>query len=154
VELLYRRLRAEPAAITPMVVDLCNPSPAVGYMNRERESFLDRVEADCVLALALIHHLLVSGNLSLSAIRDMLLALTRRDVVLEFVPTDDDMFRRLMKFRVDLFGGITLEACRAVFAQGFQILKEEPIPGSKRTLLFLRKSAGSGDPRRTGAGSP
>ena len=142
VELLYRRLRAEPAAITPMVVDLCNPSPAIGYMNRERESFLDRAGADCVLALALIHHLLVSGNLSLEAIRDMLLALTRRDLVLEFIPTDDGMFRRLMKFRVDLFAGVTLDSCRSVFGQGFQILKEEPIPGSKRTLLFLRKTEG------------
>jgi hypothetical protein len=127
-----------------MVVDLGNPSPAIGYMNRERESFLDRAEADCVLALALIHHLLVSGNLSLAAIRDMLAALTRRDLVLEFVPTDDALFRRLLKYRVDLFGGVTLESCRDVFAQEFQIVREEPIPGSKRTLLFLRKPDGMG----------
>ena len=97
-----------------------------------------------MLALALMHHLLVSGNLSLAAIRDMLAALTRRDLVLEFVPTDDGMFRRLMKFRVDLFGGVTLEACREVFAKQFQIVREEPIPGSKRTLLFLRKKDGVG----------
>ncbi|HUT11608.1 MAG TPA: class I SAM-dependent methyltransferase [Thermoguttaceae bacterium] len=139
VEILYRRLREKPAPITPVVVDLCNPSPPIGYMNRERASFLDRVDADCVLALALLHHLLVSGNLSLEAVCELMHELTNRDLVLEFVPPDDDMFRRLMKFRVDLFGDLTLDACRDVFLRRFELLKETALPDSKRTLLFLRK---------------
>ena len=40
VDFLYRRLRGEPAAITPLVLDLSQPSPAIGYGNRERPSFL------------------------------------------------------------------------------------------------------------------
>ena len=139
VEVLYRDLRKNPAPITPMVIDLCNPSPGIGLMNRERPPFLGRFRPDCVLALALIHHLLVSGNLPLAAIRDMMHELTERDLILEFVPTDDSMFRRLMKFRADLFAGLTLDACRDVFLQRFELLREEPIAGSKRTLLFLRK---------------
>ena len=75
VEVLYRQLRRQPAAITPMVVDLGNPSPALGFMNRERSAFVDRVRGDCVLALALLHHLLVAGNLSLEAICEMFAAL-------------------------------------------------------------------------------
>ncbi len=139
VEMLYRRLRKEPAAITPVVLDLCNPSPGIGLSNRERSPFIERVDSECTLALALIHHLIVSGNLSLPAARDMLWEMTTRDLVLEFVPTDDSMFERLMKFRVDLFGGITLDACRRVFTERFELLQEKPIPGAKRTLLFLRK---------------
>jgi len=139
IELLYRDLRKNPAPITPMVIDLANPSPGIGYMNAERAPFLERADADCVLALALIHHLLVSANLSLEAIRDMLFALTRRDLVLEFVPTDDTMFQRLMKFRVNLFGGLTLDLCRKVFQERFKLLSEIPIAGSKRALLFWRK---------------
>lgn len=139
VEFLYRDLRRNPGPITPMVMDLCNPSPGLGYMNLERESFLERVDVQCVLALALMHHLLVSGNLPLPAIRDMLFELTTRDLVLEFVPTDDNMFQRLIKFRVNLFGDVTLHACRDIFLQRFDLLKEASIPDSKRTLLFLRK---------------
>jgi len=139
VERLYRRLRESPAPITPMVVDLCNPSPAIGHLNCERSAFFDRVDAECTLALALMHHLLVSGNLSLEAIADLLGRLTRRDVVLEFVPRDDAMFERLLKYRVDLFSGLTLEACRKVMLERFHLLKEAPIPGTRRTLLFLRK---------------
>ena len=138
VEVLYRGLRAEPAAITPLVVDLCNPSPAIGGMNRERASWLQRASADCVLALALLHHLMIAGNLSLEGACELFAALTRRDLVLEFVPPDDEQFRRLMRFRVDLFGGLTLESCLEVFGRRFDLVAREPVPGTGRTLLFLR----------------
>jgi hypothetical protein len=139
IEVLYRTLRKNPAPITPMVVDLCNPSPGIGFMNRERSSFLERVNADCVFALALMHHLLVTGNLPVAAICNMMYSLTKRDLVLEFVPTHDSMFEKLMRFRVNLFGDFTLDACRAAFLKQFRLLREESIPRSSRTLLFLRK---------------
>ena len=66
--------------------------------------------------------------------------MTDRNVVLEFVPPDDPMFRRLTKYRVDLFRGLSLEAVRQVFGRSFALLKEEPLPNSGRALLFLRKS--------------
>ena len=50
-----------------------------------------------------------------------------------------------MKFRVDLFGDWTLPRCRDVFLQRFHLLKESPVPGSKRTLLFLRKKTDGSD---------
>ncbi len=141
VEILYRRLRREPATITPMVIDITNPSPAIGYLNQERSSFLERLDVDCVLGLALLHHLLISGNLSLAAARDLFAALTRDLLVLEFVPTEDPMFRRMLQFRRDLFAGIDLASCKQVFGQGFRLLEEHPIPGSPRTLLFYAKEA-------------
>lgn len=143
VEVLYRGLRENPAPITPMVVDLCQPSPAIGFMNCERAAWLDRATSDCVLALALLHHLMVAGNLSLEAVRDLLFRLSRRDVILEFVPTDDEQFRRLMQFRVDLYGGLTLDSCRKVFCERFQLLAEQAIPGTRRTLQFFRKAGNS-----------
>jgi hypothetical protein len=139
IEMLYRDLRKAPKRITPVVLDLGNPSPGIGYMNRERMPFFERIGAECVLALALIHHLVVSANLSLAAVCELMAAMTKRDLVLEFVPRDDSMFQRLMKFRVDLYGDMTLEACREAFARRFRLIKEVPIPDSKRTLLFFRK---------------
>ncbi len=139
VEGLYRRLRTEPAPIAPVVLDLGNPSPAIGLMNRERPSFFDRVRPDCVLALALLHHLLVSGNLSLGAARDMLAELTARDLVLEFVPREDPMFRQLLRFRIDLFAGLTLDSCTAAFEKRFELIQSVPVAGTQRTLLLLRK---------------
>lgn len=141
VELLHRRLRAKPARITPMVVNAANPSPAIGYMNTERPSFLDRAPSDCVFALAVIHHLLVSANLGLEQIRDLLHTLALRSLVLEFVPTGDVQFQRLIKFRENLFAGITLDACLAIFAEKFDLIAQQPVAGTERTLLFLGRRA-------------
>ena len=65
--------------------------------------------------------------------------MTREYLILEFVPRDDVMFRVLMKLRVDLFGDLTLGQCRGVFAERFDVLREEPIAGSPRTLWLLKK---------------
>ena len=50
------------------------------------------------------------------------------------------MFRRLLAFRVDQFAGMTLAACREAFCRRFDLLSEEPIPGTARTLLFCGRS--------------
>ena len=141
VELLHRRLRERPTKITEIVANAANPSPAIGYMNTERPSFLDRFAGtpDCVFALALIHHLLVSANLSLAHIRDLFATLTARWLVLEFVPTGDVQFQRLIQFRENLFAGITLDACLEVFGERFTVLAQQPVAGTERTLLFLEK---------------
>ena len=141
VEQMYRRLRKEPNSITPMVVDIANPSPGIGYMNAERPSFLDRARPDCVLALAVIHHLLVGANLPMASIRDLFAALARKHLVLEFVPTDDVMFRKLIEFRVNLFDHVTLDHCLAVFSEKFTLLRQDPIRNSPRTLLLFEKRA-------------
>jgi SAM-dependent methyltransferase len=141
IDRLFQRLQRTPQPITPIVLDLANPSPAIGFMNQERARFLDRVSPDCVLALALMHHLLISANLSLVAIRDMFHEITRAHLLLEFVPKDDVMFRRLMKFRVDLFRDLSLQSCLDVFLERFDLTQQSPIPASPRTLLCLRKKS-------------
>ncbi len=139
VEQMYRRLKTEPANITPMVVDIANPTPGIGYLNAERPAFLERARPDCVLALAVIHHLLVGANLPMAAIRDLFAALTTRHLILEFVPTDDVMFRKLIEFRVNLFGHVTLDHCLEVFGETFEVRRRESVANSPRTLLLLEK---------------
>ena len=85
------------------------------------------------------HHLLVAGNLSLAGACDLLHALTRDLLVLEFVPPADSMFRRMLQFRADLHADLDLAACREAFATRFTRLDEQAVPGTDRTLLFLRR---------------
>lgn len=139
VDLLYGRTRQLRQSILPMCVDIANPSPAIGFCNRERASFLDRIQADCVLALAVVHHLHVTANLPVSGIRDMFADLCRRDLVLEFVPTHDVMFRKLMQFRADLYQEFTLENCLRIFGERFELIRRTAVTDSPRTLLFMRK---------------
>jgi SAM-dependent methyltransferase len=139
VDVLYGRIRGKRLAATPLVVNICQPTPGIGYLNQERTSFLDRGQAECVIALALLHHLLVSGNLPLAACRDLLARLTTDSLVLEFVPTDDPMFQQLTKYRTTEFDDVTLNACLEIFSHCFEIESVQPVPDLKRHLLFLRK---------------
>jgi hypothetical protein len=139
IEVLYRRLRREPAKITPVVVDLRSPSPGIGYRNEERPPFFERVSSDCVMALALIHHLIVSGNMTMEAVRELFAGIVKRHLILEFVPPDDEMFRKLTMFRRDEFGYLTLENCIEVFSSCFHLEARAQVPHSGRTLLLFRK---------------
>jgi SAM-dependent methyltransferase len=139
IEVLYRRLQSSRANITPLVMDITNPSPGQGIGYAERSPFHDRVQPDCTLALALVHHLL-GGGLRLAAIRDLLWDLTSDHMVLEAVPQEDHMFQRLMSGRRELPESITLDRMRAIFGERFQIVREAPIGESGRTLMFLRRS--------------
>ena len=139
IEVLYRRLRKEPARITPVVVDLRNPSPGIGYRNQERPPFFERISSDCVMALALIHHLIVSGNMTMEAVRELFAGVVKRHLILEFVPPDDEMFQRLTKFRRDEFGYLTLEKCIETFSSCFNLEARASVPHSGRTLLLFRR---------------
>ncbi len=141
IEVLYRGLRAQPAKIHPLVCDLANPPPGIGFQNTERAPFLERYTeaADCVFALALLHHLLVSANLSLGQVRDLLATFTRRWLVLEWVPPEDAQFQRLLQFRENLFTELTLETCLQTFHETFALRARQPLASSGRTLLFFEK---------------
>lgn len=139
VERLYRRNRTAKAPITPIVADLLNPSPALGWMNREREALLARLRADCVLGLALTHHLCIEGNLDPTGPVELLASLARRDVLIELVPPDDPMVRRRMRFRADSDLVKPLDAWRAALAERFELLAEHPLPDSGRRLVVARR---------------
>ncbi len=144
IDILYRQVRGGRRSILPMCVDIANSSPAIGFRNRERPSFLDRIHAECVFALALVHHLHVSANLPLAAIRDLFGDLTEKYLVLEFIPTDDAMFRRLTRFRRDLYEDFTLENFLAAFRERFDLIRKIPVQDAPRTLLIWKKKHQTG----------
>jgi SAM-dependent methyltransferase len=139
VELLYRRLQQEPAAITPLVADIVSPSPATGFMNEEHQALGARARSDCVLALAVLHHLVVRAALPLVAIRDLLWEYTTQWVILEVVPEADPMFKNLMRLRRPLSDVITLDSVIEAFEPRFSRAATEPVGASGRHLLLLRR---------------
>ncbi|MBU1694980.1 MAG: class I SAM-dependent methyltransferase [Verrucomicrobia bacterium] len=141
VEMLYRKVREEQLPILPLVINLTNPSPAIGFDNRERLRFADRIRGETVLALALVHHLLVSGNLSLAAIRDLMAGLTTKYLVIEFVEREDEMFQTLLALRKDTCGTLSLQTFVNVFQERFDLLDSRPLAGTRRHLLTMQRRA-------------
>jgi hypothetical protein len=124
------------ASVLPLVMDLTNPSPSLGWGLEERRSLLERGPADTAMALALVHHLAIGNNLPLPSI-SRLLARAGRKLIIEFVPKDDPMTQQLLATRPDIFPGYTIEGCRAAFVVDFRILEEIPVADSLRTLFLM-----------------
>lgn len=139
VEKNYRScLREQETKMLPLLLDLTNPSPSIGWENRERLSFSARGPVDVVLALALIHHLAISNNVPFSRIAD-LFSKVGNFLIIEFVPKSDSQVHRLLASREDIFDGYSEKVFEREFGQRFIILNSTKIRDSKRTLYLMRK---------------
>lgn len=138
---LYDRLRASGKPILPLVVDLANPTPGVGWLNRECAPFLKRAAGhfDTVIMLAVIHHLLLHDHVPMAAIADLAWNITSRTLVIEWVPPSDSMFRELVRGREAIFASITEAAFRETFGARFRIVSEQALRNG-RILFHLERS--------------
>jgi hypothetical protein len=98
VEKMYRQL--DTTNVTPLVVDLCDPSPARGWALAERGPLPDRGRPDLTLSLALIHHLSITRNIPMRAILEWLKSLGGTHVI-EMPHRDDAMVKRLLSAKRD-----------------------------------------------------
>jgi len=143
VELNYRRARDEgDEQLLPLLIDLTNPSPALGWAHRERDALVERGPADCVLALALIHHLAISNNVPLERLANFF-ARCGRQLIVEFVPKEDSQVQRLLATREDVFPNYTRGGFETAFSTTFELLDTRPIPESARTLYWMRRVGNS-----------
>lgn len=136
----YRALRAAgETRITPLVLDLADPSPAQGWALRERASLVERADADLLLALALVHHLAIGRNVPLPMIAAFLAELGPA-LVVEWVPREDPMVGRLLAGRRDIFDGYHEAGFRAAFeGAGWRVEERVPVASSPRVLYRMRR---------------
>jgi hypothetical protein len=127
--------------ILPLQVDVTQPSPALGYRNKERAAFFDRVHAELVSALALIHHLVLSKNIPLSSLGEFFAEITGKYLLIEFVPPDDPKVIELSKSRTALHP-YDVDTFEQSFAKHFRTLQKAQVPGTGRILYLMEKSAG------------
>lgn len=124
--------------ITPIVNELNNPSPAIGWNNAERSTMSDRLRSDLVLALALVHHLALAYNVPLSFIAEWLRPMCNF-LIIEFVPKSDEKVKQLLLNREDIFESYSAEGFRNAFGKYFNIIKEEKV-GETDRILFLMEN--------------
>jgi hypothetical protein len=128
------------ANLLPLVMDLTNPSPGLGWGHRERQSLLDRGPVPMALALALVHHLAISNNVPLPKLAQFFQEVCEY-LVIEFVPKSDSQVQRLLASREDIFDTYTFEGFEAAFAPYFETLEKLPVPESERSLYLMYSKA-------------
>jgi ribosomal protein L11 methylase PrmA len=131
-------VKATERSLLPLLLDLANPSPALGWQNEERMSLRERGPADALLALALVHHLAIANNTPLADVAAWFSRLTRW-LVLEFVPKEDSQVKRLLSFRADIFEDYNEAGLEKAFSGAFRIVSRQPIRESARTLYLMER---------------
>lgn len=138
VESNYLQNRGARCNILPLVLDLANPSPALGWNHLERASMRERGPADLALGLALVHHLCITHHLSFEQIADFFASICRH-LIVEFVPETDSQVAAMLSTRACISHEYSLGAFKNAFLRRFALIREEPIPESVRTLYLFRK---------------
>jgi len=124
--------------VLPLVQDLSNPSPSLGWAHAERHSLEERGPADAVMALALIHHLAITGHSPFSQIAGFFARISRF-LIIEFVPKGDSKVDLLLSaFSRNKFEGYTEENFEAAFSKYFKLVDKKPVKGTKRVLYLYK----------------
>lgn len=139
VEENYKQVRKSGEKnLLPLCLDLTNPSPSLGWANSERKSLMERGPADCVLALALIHHLAISNNIPFEKIAQFLSVIGQK-VIIEFVPKKDTQIQKLLLAREDIFSNYNKHSFENSFSLYFNIIESEEIEKSGRIIYLLER---------------
>jgi SAM-dependent methyltransferase len=139
VERLYRALKVERLRnILPLVGDLADPSPDLGWRNLERRRLTERGRPDLVLCLALIHHVVIGANIPLAEFLEWLRELGA-DVVLEFVTRTDPMVKVLLQNKEDQYADYDLQRFEREFTARFTVVGRQPLGSGTRILYHGRR---------------
>jgi ribosomal protein L11 methylase PrmA len=104
----YSRTVSGHPDLLPIVANWADMPPAQGWLAKERKALSARLKCDCVLALAIIHHICISANIPMREFISSIFSVAQK-VVLEFVPKSDPMVQGLLTHRKDVFGDYTEE---------------------------------------------
>ena len=124
--------------LLPLFFDLFNPSPAIGWANEERTTLQKRCKTDLVMALALIHHLCISGNIPLEKVASYFRQFAEC-LIIEFVPKTDPKVQVLLINREDIFPDYTQEKFEAIFSNHYQIVGFEKAGEDERIIYLLKR---------------
>jgi ribosomal protein L11 methylase PrmA len=137
----FDNARGKKLRLLPLHMNLSDPSPDQGWQQGERAGLARRCSESCdaVLALALVHHLAIAGNVPLPRVVEWLVSLAPNGII-EFVPKADPMVQRLLALREDIFPDYNEEPFVQALSARATVVSEATVPGTGRRLFrFARR---------------
>jgi ribosomal protein L11 methylase PrmA len=139
IERCYLSVKNKVDNILPLVLDLNNPTPALGWGHQERFSLQQRSPAQVILALGLVHHIAIVNHTPFTKIAEFFATLCHT-LIIEFIPKEDSQVKKLLSNREDIFSAYDSQHFERAFCQNFILVDKQPIVGSNRVLyLFSRE---------------
>ena len=149
VDRLYDSLKAEDrGSVLPLVADVADPSPGLGWRGLERRPLADRGAPDLILCLALAHHVVIGRNVPLADFVAWLAGFGA-EVVVEIVDREDPMVERLLRNRCGQAIEYSDAAARELLTRHFGAVTHETMASGTRTLYHCLPRSGDA-PRASG----
>lgn len=133
---LYHDSRATKSAILPLIMDFAQPTPSRGLANCWSISATDRFQCDMVLALGVLQRFVREGRLNFEQIVEGLALLSKRWVIAEFVPGEDEEGKR---FQSPKFSWYTLSNFLDAARKRFRRVEIMPSSHQTRPLMICEK---------------
>ena len=138
IDRFYRALKQEHAPnILPLISNVADPAPNLGWRGRERKALLERGKPDLTLCLALLHHVVIGAHIPLGEFIAWLASLGTA-VVIEFVTRDDPMVQTLLRHKADHYTDYDLKYFERCLADAFEIDQREILASGTRRLYYAR----------------
>jgi hypothetical protein len=136
---LYASLRRENVPnVLPLVIDVSDPSPGLGWRARERRPLPDRGRPDLTMCLALVHHVSISANVPIAEFVDWLGELGGATIV-EFPTAEDPMVQRLLsRKRAGEHPDYNREWFERCLGERFDVVASAELAGGRRVLYRAR----------------
>jgi SAM-dependent methyltransferase len=134
---VYRALRDQgPANVLPLVADVTDPPPALGWRGRERLPLEERGRPELTLCLAVLHHVAISGNVPVPEFLSWLRELGT-SVVIEFPTRDDPRVAALLaRKRPGAHPDYDRETFERALGERFVVARSEELASGTRILYF------------------
>jgi SAM-dependent methyltransferase len=137
VDRVYRAaLEHGPENLLPLVADVTDPPPGLGWRGRERRRLEERGRPDLVLCLAVLHHVAISGNVPVPEFLSWLRELGTA-VVIEFPTREDPRVQALLaRKRPGAHPDYDLEPFERALEERFSVARREELASGTRVLYF------------------
>ena len=106
-------------------INISNPTPALGWDNRETFGYLEKNNNyfDTVIFFGIVHHLVVTDRIPLEKIIELLLKLTKKNLIFEFVSKNDEKFIDIASINLNLYKNFTKDNFEKIIVKTFKIIK-------------------------------
>lgn len=132
------REQDRPANILPLLQNVLDPSPNWGWRLNERRDLVTRARPDVILALAVIHHVVISGHVPLNDFVAWLAEITP-ELIIEFVDRSDDKVQTLLRNKDDDYADYDLALFEAALKRHFTVESRLTLGAGKRHLFHARR---------------
>jgi len=145
VDFNFKQLRENKEEnMLPFVCDVLQPAPGIGFNNTERNSLIERLKTyapEVTMALALIHHITLSGNVPFEKSAEFFSKFSKY-LIIEFPTREDSWVESLLVRKrefINHFDFYNETNFEMGYTSHFELLKKERVTGTKRIMYLYRK---------------